>query len=134
VGGAAFEWLRDLVFPNVAPAEFYGEALREISGRGTSVVLDPPYLGGDRLEIGESSAAFRNLRLTTTRSDLLAALTEAMRRGHKRALERLGIGDHFNRVVVTGGGAVWAAGLLHDRFEILKEGSLEGVIRLFQQD
>ena len=74
VGGAALEWLRELVLPRAERAgEFYERTLPAAGNRRTRVTLDPPHLGGDRLEIEAHRAAFRDLTLATDRMDLLAA-------------------------------------------------------------
>src|SRR5262249_44959327 len=78
-GGAALEWLRELCFREQARHEFYERSVPEALDRQTMVALDPPFLGGDRLEIEAHRAAFRELTLTTDRLDLLAAVLQAMR-------------------------------------------------------
>jgi|SRR5947209_5342522 len=70
-----------------------------------SPMLDPSFLGGDRLEIEAHRASFRDLTLTTDRIDLLAALLDVMQRGHRQAVADLSLGDNFERVFLTGGGA-----------------------------
>jgi sugar (pentulose or hexulose) kinase len=104
--------------------------------RTTRVSLDPPFLGGDRLEIEAARAAFRDLTLTTDRMDLLAALLQAMQRWHLKALEALGVGHQLRRVFLTGGGAEVVRKLIPDYpgaiIEMLEEGSLRGVAQLFK--
>ncbi|MER3416583.1 MAG: hypothetical protein C4297_10275 [Gemmataceae bacterium] len=89
VGGAALEWIRQLCFSEIAAEQFYGEVLSEALQRKTDVRLDPPYLGGDRLEIEPRYAGLQGLTLATDRWDLLAALLDAIRRHHLAALEAL---------------------------------------------
>jgi hypothetical protein len=100
--------------------------------------LDPPYLGGDRLEIEPQQAAFRGLTLTTDRIDLLAAVLQAMRQRHYEALGALGMGTRFNRIFLTGGGAEVVQRLIPEYRQgavfPLEEGSLRGVARLFQRE
>src|SRR5262249_24003107 len=103
VGGAALGWLRELCFLEQARSEFYEQTGAAALTRQTRVTLDPPYLGGDRLEIEAHRAAFRDLLLTTDRLDLLTAVLQAMRRGHRQAVAALGLGERFGRVFLSGG-------------------------------
>jgi xylulokinase len=136
VGGAALGWLRELCFRDQSEQEFYEQTIPTAEGRRTLVTLDPPYLGGDRLEIEAHRAAFRDLTLATDRFDLLAAVLQAMRRQHRRALADLGMGERFERIFLTGGGAEVVQKLLPEyagaAVQMLEEGSLRGVARLFQ--
>ncbi len=136
VGGAALEWLHRLCFRDQAAAEFYEKTIPEALGHKTRVTLDPPYLGGDRLEIEAHRAAFRDLTVTTDRLELLAAVLEAMVQQHRKAVAHLGLGERFGRVFLTGGGAEVVRRLLPEyagaEVRELEEGSLLGVARLFQ--
>jgi sugar (pentulose or hexulose) kinase len=104
----------------------------------TRVRLDPPFLGGDRLEIEAHRAAFRDLELTTDRLDLCAAVLEAMARGHREAVAALGQGSSFRHIVLAGGGADLIRGLFPEyksaNVEEIKEGSLCGVANLFKNE
>lgn len=135
VGGVALDWLHDLCFRDLDAETFYGDAVGQALERKTRVTLDPPFLGGDRLEIEAQRAAFRDLELATDRLDLLAALLEAMKRRHRQALEDLGQGTSFERLILTGGGADVVRRLVPEylagNVETLEEGSLRGVARLF---
>jgi sugar (pentulose or hexulose) kinase len=135
VGGAALEWLHQLCFRDQPPAEFYGPTVAAALGREPAVVLDPPFLGGDRLEIEVRRAAFRELGLATDRLDLLAAVLVAMRRHHAAAVEALGLEQPVRRVFLSGGGADVVRRLLPEYREhdvtTLDEASLRGVARLF---
>jgi xylulokinase len=127
VGGAALEWLRELCFREQTADEFYQRTLPQARHRQTHVTLDPPYLGGDRLEIDAHRAAFRGLTLATDRLELLAAVLEAMARHHRQAVQALGLGESFRRIFLTlipeyAGAAV----------QMLTDGSLRGVARLFE--
>jgi sugar (pentulose or hexulose) kinase len=99
------------------------------------VTLDPPYLGGDRLEIEAHRAAFRDLTVTTDRLELLAAMLEAMVQQHRKAVVNLGVGERFGRIFLTGGGADVVRRLLPEYATAdvreFAEGSLLGVARLF---
>ncbi len=135
VGGVALEWIHNLCFREQSPDEFFDRTVPQALDQTTPVRLEPPFLGGDRLEIEPHRAAFRELTLTTDRLDLLAAVLDAMRTGHRQAVADLGLGDRFDRVFLTGGGAAvvqrlipeYSRGTVHP----LEEGSLRGVARLF---
>jgi xylulokinase len=135
VGGAALDWLHPLCFRDQAEEEFYERTIPAALERSTIVALDPPFLGGDRLEIEAHRAAFRNLTLATDRLDLLAALLQEMRRQHDKALAALGAGSRFRRTFITGGGVDVVRRLIPeyagDTVQVLEEGSLRGVARLF---
>lgn len=137
VGGVALDWLRTLCFSEVPATEFYARTIEEALHRVPTVALDPPFLGGDRLEIEPAYAAFRGLTLSCDRTELLAAVLHAMRDQHVRALDALGIGRSIQRVFLTGGGAEVVRRLLpeYSQREVchLEEGSLRGVARLFDK-
>jgi sugar (pentulose or hexulose) kinase len=136
VGGTALEWVRGLCFGEQSEKVFFEHTVQAALERSTRVTLDPPFLGGDRLEIEAHRAAFRDLELTTHREDLLAAVLQAMMRGHHGALAALGVGEQFERIFLTGGGAEIVHHLLpayHTaQVHPLTECSLRGVARLFQ--
>jgi xylulokinase len=137
VGGAALDWLRLLCFRDQPEQVFYEQTIPQALKHATSVTLDPPYLGGDRLEIEAHRAAFRDLTLGVDRLELLSALLQAMQRRHREALAALGMGDRFQRVFLTGRGAEVVRKLIPeyagDIVHSLEEGSLRGVARLFEQ-
>jgi xylulokinase len=136
VGGAALEWMHQLCFHDQSEAEFYQKTVALARQHKSRVTLDPPYLGGDRLEIEAHRASFRDLTITTDRLDLLAAVLEAMVRWHRKALADLGVGERFERIFLTGGGADVVRQLLPEyaTAEVIEfaEGSLLGVARLFK--
>lgn len=135
VGGVAVDWLRRLCFADQSDEVFYQQTLKAAADRQTSVVLAPPYLGGDRLEIEPRSAGFQNLSLTTDRVDLLSALLAALRQGHRQALTSLDLPQSPKRVYLSGRGAEWVRWLLPEyassTVHMLEEGSLRGAARLF---
>jgi xylulokinase len=137
VGGGALEWMHGLCFQDQGAAKFYNETVKLALEHPTRVTLDPPYLGGDRLEIEAHRAAFRDLTLSTDRLELLAAVLQAMKRRHYEALNSLGLGSHFDRVFLAGGGADVVRQLIpeyaHGQTYPLEEGSLRGVACLFRQ-
>lgn len=136
VGGAGLEWMHSLCYRELPAEEFYAKAVPEAGKRRSTVALDPPFLGGDRLEIEERVAAFRGLTLGAGRDDLLAAVVSAMRTGHRNALDAIERDVRsLSRIVLTGGGAEAVRQLLPEyasaRVEMLDQGSLRGVTRLF---
>lgn len=135
VGGTALDWLHTLCFREQDKDQFYRVTVPDALARTPSVQLDPPFLGGDRLEIEVSHAGFRELTLATDRLDLLTAVLHAMREQHYRALDALGLGRQFGRVFLTGGGSEVVQQLIPeyhgDAVTMLEEGSLRGVARLF---
>lgn len=135
VGGEALKWLRKLCYPEVDEEEYFKTIVPAAIGRATDARLEPPYLGGDRLQIDPVTAGFANLTLATTRDDLLAALLNGTRDWHRASLENLGLGTEFRRVVLTGGGWQVVQKLIpayRDRsVDTLDEGAVRGVARLF---
>jgi len=136
VGGVALDWLHRVCFREQSAAEFFEQTLPQVVERSTRVSLDPPFLGGDRLEIEAHRAAFRDLELTTDRLDLLASVLQAMFRRHQQAVEALGQGSTFRRICLTGRGAEIVYKLIPEyrsaNVQMLEEGSLRGVARLFR--
>ena len=126
VGGVALDWMRRLCFRDQSDQEFYERTIPAASERLTRVLLDPPYLGGDRLEIEAHRAGFRELTLAADRLDLLAAVLQAMIRWHGEELQALGVELTGRRIVLTGGGAEVVRRLLPDyaaaKVEIIEEG------------
>lgn len=135
VGGVALDWLRALCFREQGEQEFYEKSVSAALRRETPVLLDPPFLGGDRHQIEPRLAAFTNLDLASDRLDLLAAVLTAMRRGHAGAVAALGPGRGFRRVFLSGGGAELVRRLIPEYatqdVQLLEEASLRGVARLF---
>ena len=136
VGGASLEWMRQLCFSDVKPESFYSVEVDAALIRKTSVRLDPPFLGGDRLEIEPRGAALGPLTLAADRSDLLAAVLVAMREGHGTALTQLGVPLDFSRIRLTGGAAKTVMKVIPDygpdKVTLFDEGSLRGVAALFR--
>ncbi|MGE3807840.1 MAG: FGGY-family carbohydrate kinase [Gemmataceae bacterium] len=136
VGGAALDWLHQLCFREQDEEEFFDSTIPAALERSTRVALEPPFLGGDRLEIEASRAAFRNLTLASNRDDLLAAVLTAMRKGQRDAIAQLGLGESFRTIHLTGGGAELVQQLLPEyqgaNVHAFEEGSLLGVACLFR--
>lgn len=137
VGGAALSWIHQLCFQDQLEEHFFENTLGQALAWPTRVTLDPPFLGGDRLELEACRAAFRDLTLGTDRLDLLAAVLQAMRREHQKAAAALGRDKPFRRVFLSGGGAELVHRLLPEyagaSIHVLEEGSLCGVARLFAE-
>lgn len=135
VGGVALDWLHHLCFADVSEADYYSTMIDRAFDRQTNVVLDPQFLGGDRLEIDEKTAGFKNLSLSTERLDLLAALLQAMRVGHRAAWQALGRSQPPKRIFLSGGGAKVVRKLLPEYQQVdvveLDQASLLGVAKLF---
>jgi xylulokinase len=137
VGGVALDWMHQLCFSEQSAAEFHEHSVPAAMERQTTVVLDPSFLGGDRLEIEPRRAAFRELTLGSHRLDLLAAVLNAMRLHHGEALAALGANRSYERVFLTGGGAEVVHRLIPEyagtKVTLLLEASLRGVARLFDR-
>lgn len=135
VGGVALDWLHQLCFRDIAESEYYAKTIDSALHRQTSVTLDPHFLGGDRLEIDEKKAGFKNLSLTVDRMDLLSALLRAMKEGHRIAWQSLGRAHPPKRIFLSGGGAKVVRKLLPEYQQAdvieLDQASLLGVARLF---
>lgn len=139
VGGSALGWLHDLCFRDQTKEEFFSRTVPEAIPflDETEVILDPPFLGGDRLEIEQRRAAFRELTLSTHREGLLKALLRAMRDGHRTAFAALDWPtEKPARIILTGGGAEIMQQLLpeyqHAPIVSIDEGAMRGVACLFQ--
>lgn len=137
VGGAALEWVHQLCFREQSRKEFFGTTIPAAALSKTRVTLDPPYLGGDRLEIDAHRASLRDLVLGTDRLEILTAVLQAMRQRHGQALRDLGMTSAPKRIVLSGGAAEVVHGLLPEyrgaAVEIIDEGSLRGIARLFDR-
>lgn len=141
VGGVALDWFHQLCFQEQSAEVFFEttvpETIEKLRQRNQPVRarLNPPFLGGDRLEIEARTAAFTDLTLTTTREDLLLTLLSEMSTQHEQALGYLDLPGPVHRVILTGGGAEVVRKLIpaysQISLETLDEGSLLGVARLF---
>jgi xylulokinase len=135
VGGVALTWLRQLCFSELTEAEFFSNVLPQALQRNSAVRLDPPFLGGDRLQIEECRAAWIGLTLDTDRIDLVSAVLQAMRQGHDDAQQSLGLDRPFRRVVIAGGGADLVRRLIakYDGADVkvVHDGAVRGAAKLF---
>jgi xylulokinase len=137
VGGIALDWMHQLCFRDQSTEEFFNRTIPSASLHPTRVLLDPPFLGGDRLEIDAHRAAFRDLTLAADRLDLLAAVVQALVKCQREALALMDRGRPWKRILLTGGGAETVRRLVPEyataKLEMVEEGSLRGVARLFHQ-
>ncbi len=139
VGGSALGWLHELCFKDQSKEKFFSETVQKVipTIEETEVILDPPFLGGDRLEIDARRAAFRELSLSTDREGLLRALLRAMRDGHRSAFQALDWPDEKPaRIILTGGGAEIMRELLPEYqnapIVTIEEGAMRGVAELWK--
>ena len=132
----ALDWLHAVCFREQTREDFFAKTLADGRERQTRITFDPPFLAGDALEIDARRAALRDLELTTDRLDLLAALLEAMTRHHRDAVRELGSVE--GRVILTGERPDLMRRLLPElqaaNIEVLEDGPLRGVARLFESD
>lgn len=133
VGGVALDWLHQLCFRDQIADDFYQKTIPQAQDRPATVKLDPPFLGGDRLEIEARYANWTGLSLSTDRLDLLVSLLDGMKEGHRQAWANLGLTTQPKRIVLTGGGADVIAKLIpeYQHVERIEQASLCGVARLF---
>lgn len=136
VGGVALDWVRELCFQEQSPSTFFGETVVSAARKLTGVVLDPPFLGGDRLEIEARHAALLHLTLNVDRMDVLTAILTALKIHHATAVKNLGVPGPFRRVFFSGGAAHAIRTLIpeYQQMEVheLREASLRGIARLFK--
>ncbi len=135
VGGVALPWLHKLCFADMMEAEFFSDVIPEATKRTTNVRLDPPFLGGDRLQLEECTAALSALTLNVDRLDIVSAVLRAMREGHEAALRDLGVHGPFRRIVLAGGGGDLARELHSEldaaAIEVVHDGAVRGAAKLF---
>jgi sugar (pentulose or hexulose) kinase len=135
VGPAALDWMHQLCFREQSKNDFLTNTIMEVIHRPTAVLLTPPFLGGDWLQIEAQHGGFRELTLATDRLDLLAALVQAFIRGRDAAVAALGVGTAFRRIFLSGPGAELLAALLPGYTSppvcFVEEAALRGTACLF---
>jgi xylulokinase len=135
VGGTALEWLRELCFRDVNEEIYYRQLVPSLIEARSAVVLNPPFLGGDRLQIDEALAGFQNLTLAHERNDLLTAVLTAMRDHHDKAVADLGSAARFRRVILSGRAAPIIRQMIYkdqdSKVELLEDGAVRGAAGLF---
>jgi xylulokinase len=140
--GSAIVWAREQFFPDLSTDAFYNLVTKLARKPGqpasqTPVIFEP-YLAGERTSIDQKYASFSNLKLATTREDLLEAIADALAKASGARLTLLkSRGTKIKRTVFTSGGA---ARSLHEvlyrdwpgrwRFKSEQEASLRGLSRL----
>jgi xylulokinase len=141
VGGSALPWILELCFHEYLDRrdDFFTEMIPAALKRQTEVQLEPPFLGGDRLQIEPRRASFTNLTLGTERLDLLAAVLSAMQAGYRSAFAALDwpSDQSINNIYLSGGGSEVMKELIPElsgpNCQIIEEGAMRGVARLFDQ-
>ncbi len=136
VGGVALDFLHQLCFREQSAQEFFEQSIPQAQSRTTEVRLNPPFLGGDRLEIEPRLASFTHLTLSTDRLDLLAAVLQALQIGHRQAFAALDCPwEEVRTVYLTGGGAEVVRHLIHEydsmNLRPINHGAITGVTQLF---
>lgn len=105
--GSAVVWARKTLFADLTDKAFF-ELLHRVAERVETDVTCDLDLGGSRISVEQPSGAFRNLRLSTTREEMLAALLDALAERSAERLELLrhavGRGGRIRREVLRTGG------------------------------
>jgi sugar (pentulose or hexulose) kinase len=114
-GGVALDWFRRLFCRELSAEDFYGQYLPAVLG---SLLDDPaaderegalptyePYLSGSRYSLEPLTASFSDVRLETTREDLLLALVRGNLSYLGRHFEQMAGRVSLGRAVGISGGA-----------------------------
>jgi xylulokinase len=140
--GSAIVWAREQFFRDLSTNDYYKLvtklARKPEPSPGTTPVIFEPYLAGERTSIDQKYASFSNLKLATTREDLLESIIDAIAKASGARLTLLkSQGTKIKRKVFTSGGA---ARSLHEvlyrdwpgqwQFKSEQEASLRGLSRL----
>jgi xylulokinase len=138
--GSAIVWAREQLFPDLSTNAFYALVTKLARKKPTDAtpVIFEPYLAGERTSIDQIYASFSNLKLATTREDMLESIIDALAKASGARLTLLkSRGIKIKRTVFTSGGA---ARSLHEvlyrdwpgqwRFKSEQEASLRGLSRL----
>jgi xylulokinase len=142
--GSAIVWAREQLFPDLSTNAFYALVTKLARKKPTDVtpVIFEPYLAGERTSIDQKYASFSNLKLATTREDMLESIIDALAKASGARLTLLkSRGIKIKRTVFTSGGA---ARSLHEvlyrdwpgqwRFKSEQEASLRGLSRLIPSE
>ncbi|WKL36498.1 FGGY-family carbohydrate kinase [Sinorhizobium meliloti] len=103
-GGTVFEWARTVL--GASWAEMYRSGFEENEGNGGVIFL--PYVTGERAPLLDpnASAAWANMRLGCTRSQLIRAVFEGVALAVRDSWDALrGVGVSADRILLTGGGS-----------------------------
>jgi xylulokinase len=132
--GSSIDWMREQFFREMNENAFF-RLVTKLSRHQSSPVTFDPYLAGERAEIDQKQAAFRNLTLATTREEMLTAVVDALAKASAARLKLLqSRGTNILKNVITSGGTAAAlANVLHRdwpgrwTFHYEKEASLRGL-------
>lgn len=103
--GSALAWAREVLFSEMAWADF-AKTLRRLARRpiADGVSFDP-YLAGERTSIEQRRAAFTGLTLATTREEMLGAVADSIARASAARLDHFKeIGLRLRKLVTVSGG------------------------------
>ena len=136
LGGVSLDWIYSLCFRDQDKNTFFEQTIPKALDIPTKVVLDPPFLGGDRLQIEAHRASFRDMTINTDRMQVLSALLHEMVRRHREALKALGMKKVTGKTFLTGGGSEVIRRIIPEyqtqEIHDFEEGSLMGVAKLFR--
>jgi xylulokinase len=105
--GSSLDWMREQFFREVPQNDFYKLASK-LTRKKSAVIFDP-YLAGERAEMDQKQAAFRNLTLSTTREEMLIAVIDALATASAARLKLLeSRGTKILKTVLTSGGTAAA--------------------------
>ena len=78
--GSALVWAKSALFPDLSKPAFFSLArkLAKLPTPPPSACSFSPYLAGSRVDVVQPAAAFSNLRLSTTREDMLLAILTSL--------------------------------------------------------
>lgn len=79
--GSALVWAKQTLFPDLPEPDFFAlvrKLTRSKPPHSLSPVTFSPYLAGSRVDVVQPTAAFTNLRLSTTREEMLHAIITAL--------------------------------------------------------
>jgi xylulokinase len=133
---SALYWARAQFFPDISIKQFPA-LLHRLSRNGAKeagTVRFDPYLAGDRMSIEQRQGAFSGLTLSTTRTQMLGAILEALTRASAERLPLLeATGTKILRTVAISGGADRLDQLMHRdwpgrwRFRAVTDATLRGL-------
>jgi len=140
--GSAVTWAHDQFFRDLSQADYF-KLVNKLAGKSkvdpqTAVVFEP-YLAGERTSIEQKTGSFSNLKLATTREDMLQAVLDSLAKASGARLELLKSQSvKINPTVFVSGGTAkalhrvlhrdWPGG--HWRFKSENEASLRGLSRI----
>ena len=124
-GGVAYDWFWRTFCREMSAHDFYDTYLPEVldtfltaddvDAREITLPTYVPYLSGSRYSLEPLTASFSEVRLGTTREELLLALVRGNLRYLGAHLEEVSASVHVNRAVGISGGAARIRGMLQAR-------------------